>query len=101
MQNDAEAALRLDDAFHGLFLARSENSQLIETLNRLTPLIRRLEYAQFRRHGHDSMADHEAILTACQTRDAEALVRTTEQNWNGLGRHLVAALEEETSCDRL
>ncbi len=100
MQDDAEAALQLDDAFHGLFLTRSQNGQLIETVNRLTPLIRRLEYAQFSKHGHDSMADHEAILAACEKRDAEALVRTTEQNWNGLGRHLVAALEEETSCDQ-
>lgn len=99
-QEDAEAALRLDDAFHGLFLVRSQNSQLIETLNRLTPLIRRLEYAQFSRHGHDSITDHNKIIEACQNRDEEGLVRTTEQNWSGLGRHLVAALEEETSCDR-
>ncbi|OIN65933.1 GntR family transcriptional regulator [Exiguobacterium sp. KRL4] len=100
MQEDAEAALRLDDAFHGLFLARSENSQLIETLNRLTPLIRRLEYAQFRRHGHDSVTDHQTIMEACQNGNIEALVRATEQNWNGLGRHLVASLEEDTPCDR-
>lgn len=98
-RGDALEAMRCDDAFHHVFLEASQNQQLIDTLNRLTPLIRRLEYAQFRQHGHDSLADHEAILAACDQRDPEALVRTTEQNWNGLGRHLIAALEEETTCD--
>ena len=99
-RQDAESALRLDDAFHGLFLERSQNDQLTETLNRLTPLIRRLEYAQFSRHGHDSVTDHQTIIEACQSANIEALVRATEQNWNGLGRHLVAALEEEPPCDQ-
>jgi len=98
-RGDAASALQLDDAFHGVFLKRSQNGQLIETLNRLTPLIRRLEYAQFSRHGHDSVTDHQIIIEACQNGDMEALVRATEHNWNGLGRHLVAALEEEPPCD--
>lgn len=97
-RGDAASALQLDDAFHGVFLKRSQNGQLIETLNRLTPLIRRLEYAQFSRHGHDSVTDHQTIIEACQNGDMEALVRATEHNWNGLGRHLVAALEEEPPC---
>ena len=98
-REDAESALQLDDAFHGLFLERSQNGQLTETLNRLTPLIRRLEYAQFSRHGHDSVTDHQTIIEACQSANIEALVRATEHNWNGLGRHLIAALEEELPCD--
>ena len=97
-RGDAASALQLDDAFHGVFLKRSQNGQLTETLNRLTPLIRRLEYAQFSRHGHDSVTDHQTIIEACQNGDMEALVRATEHNWNGLGRHLVAALEEEPPC---
>lgn len=96
---DAETALQLDDAFHGLFLERSQNGQLTDTLNRLTPLIRRLEYAQFSRHGHDSVTDHQTIIEACQNGKIEALVRATEHNWNGLGRHLIASLEEDTPCD--
>lgn len=100
-RGDAASALQLDDAFHGVFLKRSQNGQLIETLNRLTPLIRRLEYAQFSRHGHDSVTDHQTIIEACQNGDMEALVRATEHNWNGLGRHLIASLEEDTPCDPL
>ncbi|ACB60863.1 transcriptional regulator, GntR family [Exiguobacterium sibiricum 255-15] len=99
MHEDAETALQLDDAFHGLFLKRSQNGQLADTLNRLTPLIRRLEYAQFSRHGHDSVTDHRTIIEACQNGRIEDLVRATEHNWNGLGRHLIASLEEDTPCD--
>jgi len=98
-RGDAASALQLDDAFHGLFLERSQNSQLTDTLNRLTPLIRRLEYAQFSRHGHDSVTDHRTIIEACQNGRIEDLVRATEHNWNGLGRHLIASLEEDTPCD--
>lgn len=98
-RGDAASALQLDDAFHGVFLKRSQNGQLIETLNRLTPLIRRLEYAQFSRHGHDSVTDHRTIIEACQNGRIEDLVRATEHNWNGLGRHLIASLEEDTPCD--
>jgi len=98
-RRDAASALQLDDAFHGLFLERSQNGQLADTLNRLTPLIRRLEYAQFSRHGHDSVTDHRTIIEACQNGRIEDLVRATEHNWNGLGRHLIASLEEDTPCD--
>lgn len=98
-RGDAASALQLDDAFHGLFLKRSQNGQLADTLNRLTPLIRRLEYAQFSRHGHDSVTDHRTIIEACQNGRIEDLVRATEHNWNGLGRHLIASLEEDTPCD--
>jgi len=98
-RGDAASALQLDDAFHGLFLERSQNGQLADTLNRLTPLIRRLEYAQFSRHGHDSVTDHRTIIEACQNGRIEDLVRATEHNWNGLGRHLIASLEEDTPCD--
>lgn len=98
-RGDAASALQLDDAFHGLFLERSQNGQLADTLNRLTPLIRRLEYAQFSRHGHDSVTDHRTIIEACQNCRIEDLVRATEHNWNGLGRHLIASLEEDTPCD--
>lgn len=100
-RGDAASALQLDDAFHGLFLERSQNGQLADTLNRLTPLIRRLEYAQFSRHGHDSVTDHRTIIEACQNGRIEDLVRATEHNWNGLGRHLIASLEEDTLCDPL
>lgn len=100
-RGDAASALQLDDAFHGLFLERSQNGQLADTLNRLTPLIRRLEYAQFSRHGHDSVTDHRTIIEACQNGRIEDLVRATEHNWNGLGRHLIASLEEDTPCDPL
>lgn len=95
-QQDTEAALALDDAFHDVFVQRSQNDQLRETIRRLTPLIRRLEYAQFDRLGRQSIADHAAILDACQQQDVEQLVQATEHNWNGLGRLLVSTLKEES-----
>ena len=94
-QQDTETALALDDAFHDVFVKRSQNDQLRETIRRLTPLIRRLEYAQFDRLGLQSIADHATILTACEERDVEQLVQATEHNWNGLGRLLVSTLKEE------
>ncbi|HBQ76673.1 MAG TPA: GntR family transcriptional regulator [Exiguobacterium sp.] len=95
-QQDTETALTLDDAFHDVFVKRSQNAQLGETIRRLTPLIRRLEYAQFDRLGRQSIADHAAILVACEQRDVEQLVQATEHNWNGLGRLLVSTLKEES-----
>lgn len=95
-QQDTEAALALDDAFHDVFVQRSQNDQLRETIRRLTPLIRRLEYAQFDRLGRQSIADHAAILDACQQQDVEQLVQATEHNWNGFGRLLVSTLKEES-----
>lgn len=95
-QQDTETALTLDDAFHDVFVQRSQNAQLGETIRRLTPLIRRLEYAQFDRLGRQSIADHAAILVACEQRDVEQLVQATEHNWNGLGRLLVSTLKEES-----
>ncbi len=95
-QQDTEAALALDDAFHDVFVQRSQNDQLRETIRRLTPLIRRLEYAQFDRLGRQSIADHATILDACQQQDVEQLVQATEHNWNGLGRLLVSTLKEES-----
>ncbi|WP_394679493.1 GntR family transcriptional regulator [uncultured Exiguobacterium sp.] len=94
-QQETETALTLDDAFHDVFVLRSQNVQLRETIRRLTPLIRRLEYAQFDRLGRQSIADHAAILVACEQRDIEQLVQATEHNWNGLGRLLVSTLKEE------
>ncbi|WP_214729967.1 GntR family transcriptional regulator [Exiguobacterium sp. s168] len=95
-QQDTETALTLDDAFHDVFVKRSQNAQLGETIRRLTPLIRRLEYAQFDQLGRQSIADHAAILVACEQRDVEQLVQATEHNWNGLGRLLVSTLKEES-----
>ena len=94
-KQDTETALALDDAFHDVFVKRSQNDQLRETIRRLTPLIRRLEYAQFDRLGRQSINDHATILTACEERDVEQLVQATEHNWNGLGRLLVSTLKEE------
>ncbi len=94
-QEDALEAMQCDDAFHHVFLQASQNQQLTETLSRLTPLVRRLEFAQFSRIGSSSADDHDAIIQACEQRDVDLLVRLTRQNWNGLGRHIIAALKEE------
>ena len=83
------AALEADDAFHAVFVARAGNGELKRSLQRLLPLVRRLELARFRAlAGRDSVAQHDAIIAAAVSGDPRRTGDLVEENWLTLGRLL-------------
>ena len=62
--------------FTGCLLHVAGNQELEQTLERLTPKIRRLEFAQFGSlAGRRSVRQHEGIIAACEEGDAARAAR--------------------------
>jgi DNA-binding GntR family transcriptional regulator len=79
---DVPGALVADDEFHDVVVRRSDNFAVIATIERYTPLIRRLERLRFAApHGRHSVAMHEEIIAACAAGDADLAARLVERNW--------------------
>ncbi|MDU0288704.1 GntR family transcriptional regulator [Saccharothrix longispora] len=79
---DVPAALAADDDFHAVAVRRSGNFAVIATIERYTPLVRRLERLRFAAPtGRHSVAMHDEITTACAARDADLASRLVERNW--------------------
>ncbi|MDQ2652640.1 MAG: GntR family transcriptional regulator [Chloroflexota bacterium] len=103
-QGDAPGALEADDVFHAVFVARSGNGELRRSLRRLLPRVRRLELARFRAlAGRDSVAQHDAIITAAVSGEPRRTGELVEENWLTLGRRLaetfpdaIAATDQST-----
>lgn len=91
---DVLRAIGADDRFHLRFLACARNSELLPTLERLTPKIRRLEVAQFGSlAGRRSVEQHAAIIAAAEQRNARLAAELVEVNWLSLGELILAALD--------
>jgi len=92
---DVAGAIRADDTFHLVLVQAADNGEIAQTLEHLTPKIRRLEFAQFGSlAGRRSVHQHEGIIDACQDGEAaEAAVRV-ENNWLSLGQLILAAFEQ-------
>jgi DNA-binding GntR family transcriptional regulator len=87
-------AIASDDRFHGVLLSAADNEELVRSLERLTPKVRRLEYAQFGSlAGRRSVQQHEAIITACALGSAAEAAQLVEENWLSLGRLIEHALK--------
>jgi DNA-binding GntR family transcriptional regulator len=94
-RGDVIAAIELDDAFHGVLLDAAGNDELIRSLERLMPQIRRLDALHFTElTRRDSGADHAAILDACARRDAAAAARLVEANFLRLGAQMATVLAD-------
>ena len=79
---DRGAMRAANDAFHGVFVTASANSEISRALDRLMPRIRRLERLRFSSlGGRASVKQHAEILTAAP-QDAADLVK---HNWLSLG----------------
>lgn len=93
-----QRAIAADDQFHAVVLRAADNSEIIRTLERLTPKVRRLEYAQFGSlAGRKSVQQHHAIITACERGEIDHAAALVEENWLALGQLIAASLSEQAT----
>ena len=93
-QDDVDAALNADDAFHEVLLTASANSELGRTLERLMPRLRRLERLRFGSlAGRASVRQHDEIIAAAATQDVQRTAELVRQNWLSLGTMIDRSFE--------
>lgn len=94
-----QRAIAADDQFHAVLLRAAGNSEIPRTLERLTPKVRRLEYAQFGSlAGRKSVQQHAAIIAACERRDGSAAAALVEENWLALGQLIASSLSDAANA---
>ena len=92
--NDIAGALDADDDFHRVPVEVCGNFAVAATIQRYTPLVRRLEYQRFSSScGLDSVAMHEEIVVACEQADGDLASRLAERNWATLAAELATPSE--------
>jgi DNA-binding GntR family transcriptional regulator len=93
-QDDVDAALDADDAFHEVLLTASANSELGRTLERLMPRLRRLERLRFGSlAGRASVRQHDEIIAAAAAQDVQRTAERVRQNWLSLGTMIDRSFE--------
>lgn len=98
---DVDGALRDDDRFHDVLVRASEHWAARETIERYTPLIRRLERRLFSEAGaRQSVRLHEALIGACTTRDLDAALDVTRRIWSTLGALAIETIMSDASPAR-
>ena len=82
---DVDAALEFDDELHGVLVGVCGNRAVAATIERYTPLIRRLERRQFSsaRAGR-SVQRHDELIAACLAGDVGQASQVTAQIWRSL-----------------
>jgi DNA-binding GntR family transcriptional regulator len=84
--DDVDAALDADDDFHAVLLTASANQELLPTLERLMPRLRRLERLRFGSlAGRGSVRQHDEIVAAAAARDVTTTAERVQENWLSLG----------------
>lgn len=79
---DAGAALAADTAFHGVFIERSGNSELISVLGDLKFKVRRIDRAFFGSADRSaSVVDHQELIAAVKRGDRSSARRVLMRNW--------------------
>lgn len=82
---DVDGALRADDELHDVVVRACGNRAVAATIDRYTPLIRRLERVRFSvPAARESVTRHDQLIEACRNGDGEAAVRVTAQIWHEL-----------------
>jgi DNA-binding GntR family transcriptional regulator len=82
---DVDAALDRDDELHAVLVGVCGNRAVAATIERYTPLIRRLERRQFSSaRARRSVGRHDELIAACAAGDVELAVQVTAQIWRGL-----------------
>jgi DNA-binding GntR family transcriptional regulator len=79
---DVDAAVTADDAFHRIPVEVAANQALGDTLEQVTPLLRRMERTRFASlTGRASVAQHTRIVELVAAGDADAAGREARANW--------------------
>ena len=82
---DAVGALTADDELHGVLVHACGNRAVAATIERYTPLIRRLEIRQFSASSaQQSVERHEQLIDACAGGDTDRAVSITATIWRAL-----------------
>lgn len=82
---DVDAAMDCDDELHGVLVGVCGNRAVTATIERYTPLIRRLERRQFSSaRARRSVQRHDALIAACAAGDTDQAIQVTTQIWRSL-----------------
>jgi DNA-binding GntR family transcriptional regulator len=82
---NVDRALADDDALHDVLVAACGNRAVRATIDRYTPLIRRLERHRFgTASGHGSIRRHEQLIEACAAGDVNTAADITATIWSTL-----------------
>ncbi len=82
---DVDAAMDSDDELHGVLVGVSGNRAVAATIERYTPLIRRLERRQFSSaRARRSVQRHDELIAACAAGDVDRAIQVTAQIWRSL-----------------
>jgi DNA-binding GntR family transcriptional regulator len=84
-KGDAVRAMSADDQLHGVLVRACGNRAVAATIERYTPLIRRLEIRQFSAStAQRSVERHEQLIDACARGDTDRAVSITATIWRAL-----------------
>jgi len=82
---DVDAAMDRDDELHGILVDAGGNRAVAATIERYTPLIRRLERRQFSdARARRSVQRHDELIDACAAGDADQATAVTARIWRSL-----------------
>lgn len=82
---DADAAIAADDELHAVLVEVAGNRAVAATIERYTPLIRRLERRQFSSaRAQLSVQRHEDLIGACAAGDTARAIEVTAAIWRSL-----------------
>jgi DNA-binding GntR family transcriptional regulator len=94
---DVDEAVAADDRFHAVLVRAAANGEIVRSLERLMPKIRRLERARFGSlAGRRSVEQHERIIALCAAGEAERTAEAVRENWLSLGVLIDQSFGEET-----
>jgi DNA-binding GntR family transcriptional regulator len=80
-----DAAMSCDDELHGVLVGVCENRAVAATIERYTPLIRRLERRQFSSaSARRSVRRHDELIAACAAGDVGQAIGVTAKIWRSL-----------------
>jgi DNA-binding GntR family transcriptional regulator len=82
---DVDAAMDSDDGLHGVLVGVCGNRAVAATIERYTPVIRRLERRQFSSaRARRSVLRHDELIAACAAGDVDEAIRVTSSIWRSL-----------------
>jgi DNA-binding GntR family transcriptional regulator len=82
---DVDAAMESDDDLHGVLVSVCGNRAVAATIERYTPLIRRLERRQFSSaRALSSVRRHDELIAACAAGEVGQAIQVTARIWRSL-----------------